>query len=439
MLLLAYVGCAHAQSSDFIGVATDESKGTRELWALHGQATFVEQYHPAFHSLSRGENLLDPGSRGDETLGLTLFAGARLWDGGELYIDPEVNQGFGLSDTHGVAGFPNGEAKAGSARPYVRLQALFVRQTFDLGGEHQDVGSGANQLAGTTTTDRLVLTAGKFSVTDVFDTNTYAHDSKKDFLNWAVNDSGAFDYAQDAWGYSYGVAAEWTEAWWTVRAGFFDLTRMPGTTELVRGFGQYEFVLEAEERHALLGLEGRIKLLGFVNRGRMGSYNDAVALSGLTGTTPNTASVRHPAARPGAAINLEQALTDEVGLFLRASLNDGSKETFEFTEINRSLAAGFSLKGTGWARVGDTIGFAFVSNEISSSARRYLAAGGNGILIGDGSLERYGREVIAEIYYSAKVTDQLTASADYQWINNPAYNRDRGPVSVLGVRLHVDY
>jgi high affinity Mn2+ porin len=202
-----------------------------ETWSLHGQATFVEQYHPAFKSAYRGPNSMDPGSRGNETVDLTLYAGLRLWDGGEAYANPEIDQGFGLSNTLGAAGFPSGEAyKVGKSSPYFRLQRLFFRQTFDLGGEIEDIEDGPNQLGGIRTMNNLVLTGGKISPTDIFDTNAYAHDPKSDFLNWSLIDAGAFDYAADAWGYSYGIVGEWNQDWWTLRVGLFNLSRVPNTT-----------------------------------------------------------------------------------------------------------------------------------------------------------------------------------------------------------------
>lgn len=406
-------------------------------WSLHGQATFVDQYHPAFRSPYQGKNSLNPKSVGDETFDMTAFLGVRLWKGGEIYADPEIDQGFGLSNTLGVAGFPSGEAyKVGKVDPYFRLQRLFLRQTFDLGGDAQKVDDGQNQVAGSRTADALVITAGKISVTDVFDTNVYAHDPKNDFLNWSLIDAGAFDYAADAWGYSYGVTAEWTQDRWTLRAGLFDLSRVPNSTELETDFSQFEIVLEGEERHTLFGEAGKVKLLGFVNRGRMGDYLDAIALAKATGTTPDTALVRRYASRPGGSLNLEQGLTDDLGLFARLSLNDGSKEAYEFTEINRSLSAGLSWKGASWGRKDDTVGIAGVVNALSNSARTYFAGGGLGILIGDGRLPHYGTEDILEAYYNATLTGWLNAGADYQFIANPAYNRDRGPVSVFALRLH---
>ena len=205
----------------------------------------------------------------------------------------------------------------GRAAPYFLLQRLFLRQSFDLGGAEQTMDSDENQLAGQHIENDLVITAEKISVTDIFDANAYAHDPKRDFMNWAVIDSGAFDYAADSWGYSYGVAGELNQDWWTLRLGLFDLSRVPNDTALVHGFGQYELVGEGEERHTLLGHDGKAKLLLFVNRGRMGSYAGALALA--TAAHPDTAAVRKPASRPGGALNLDQGLSDALGGFLRFS------------------------------------------------------------------------------------------------------------------------
>lgn len=191
-----------------------------------------------------------------------------------------------------------------------------------------------NQVAGARTSDNLVVTLGKFSVGDIFDTNTYAHDPRGDFLNWSLIDAGAFDYAADAWGYASGAALEWTQDRWTVRAGTFNLSKVPNGKVLETDFRQFELVGEMEERHTLFGHDGKVKLLGYLNRGRMGRYSDAIALGNVTHAIPDTALVRRYASRPGGEINIEQGLTDGLGFFLRASLNDGGKEAYEFTEIN---------------------------------------------------------------------------------------------------------
>jgi high affinity Mn2+ porin len=409
-------------------------------WAIHGQITFVDQFHPAFTSPYSGTNSLNPGNRGDETVAATLFLGAHLWPGGEIWADPEVDQGFGFDDTYGVAAFPSGEAyKVGSAVPYFRLQRMFVRQTFDLGGADQNIDGGANQFAETRTANNLVVTIGKISAIDIFDTNDYAHDPSMDFMNWAVIDSGAYDYAADSWGYTYGVATELSMDWWTLRGGLFDLSKVPNEKHLETGFRQFEIVAEGEERHTLFGQEGKLKLLGFLNRGRMGSYDDAVALAEETGTVPNTALVRNYKSRGGAALNFQQQLAGDLGMFTRVSYNDGSQEAYEFTEINRGLSTGLSLKGTSWNRAGDTVGAAYIVDGISQAAQRYFAAGGLGILIGDGRLPHYGLENGLETYYSAQLASWFWATADYQLIVNPAYSPDRGPVNIFGLRLHAEF
>lgn len=406
-----------------------------------GQFTNVTQWHPAFTSPYQGQNSLKPDSDSAATNDLTLFAGVRISEGGELWVNPEIDQGFGLSDTLGVAGFPSGEAyKVGANTPYLRLPRLFYRQSFNLGGEQQTIASAANQLGRTRSADNIILTIGKFSVTDVFDTNAYAHDPRSDFFNWSIVDSGAFDYAADAWGFTKGASIEWTQSWWTLRGGFFDLSTVPNSTTLDPTFSQHEWVVELEERHQLGEHPGKIKLLGFVNQGKIGSYADAVQLAQQTNSTPDTALVRRGSSRPGVAINLEQEVSSDLGAFARASMNNGSKEAFEFTEINQSLSAGLSLRGDRWGRHDDTFGFAAVANGLSGDARNYFAAGGMGILIGDGHLN-YGSEKIIETYYSYSVhaVNHLSLSLDYQYVINPAYNQDRGPVSIVGVRVHVEF
>jgi high affinity Mn2+ porin len=409
-------------------------------WSLHGQFTNVTQYHPAFRSPYQGANSLAGANATNETADLTAIVGRRLWSGAALYVDPEIDQGFGLSDTLGVAGFPSGEAyKLGYLHPYFRLPRAFLRQVIATDGQDSstDIPDGANQLAGRQPDGNLTITAGKFSVVDVFDSNRYAHDPRADFLNWSIIESGAFDYPADAWGFTYGLAVEWTRKGWTLRGGFFALSKVPNTRDLDGQFKQFGWVAEFEERHEIGGHAGKVKVLGFDNRGRMGGYDAAVALGRQTDAAPSTAPVRRFASRPGAAINVEQELAPDLGAFARLSANDGSKEAFDFTEINKSLAGGISLQGGRWGRNDDTAGAAYVVNGLSSAARAYFADGGIGILIGDGHLT-YGFERILETFYSFRLREGVTLSGDYQRVANPAYNRDRGPVSILGIRIHAE-
>ncbi|HEY1506809.1 MAG TPA: carbohydrate porin [Stellaceae bacterium] len=432
--------CAAAAHADTGDESTPSAWNEGSWYNLHGQSTFVYQYHPHFAAPLSGAHSLNPDGMGRETFDATLFAGVRPWQGVEFYVDPEIDQGFGLSDTLGVAGFPSGEAyKVGRRHPYYETQRAFGRFTIGLDGPKEKVDDGPNQIAGTRQANNLVITAGKLSATDIFDTNRYAHDPRADFLNWSIVDSGAYDYAANAWGYTYGGALEWNQNWWTLRVGYFTLSKVPNEVDLDPSFRQFELVTELEERHTLFDHPGKVKLLFFNNRGRMANYNDAVRLAQQTGTTPDVSLVRHYGSRPGTAINAEQEFTDDLGGFLRASLNDGHKESYEFTEINRSLALGLSLAGKRWHRPDDTVGLVGVVNDISKEARDYLAAGGLGILIGDGALPNAGFEKILEIYYKAAIIDGFNVTVDFQHVENPAYNALRGPVDVFGFRLHAEF
>lgn len=420
-----------------IGQADATDPTVPEDWRVRGQFTNVSQWHPAFTSPYSGANSLSSRADSNETTDVTLYAGLRLSESSEVWANPEVDQGFGLSNTMGMAGFPSGEAyKVGANAPYLRIPRLFYRKVIGLGGEQRSVDSAANQLAGARSADNVTLTVGKFSVVDMFDTNTYAHDPRNDFMNWAIVESGAFDYAADSWGYSYGASVEWTQSRWTWRNGFFNLSKVPNERNMDMSFAQHEAVTELEERHQLLGRPGKLKLLLFLNHARMGSYADAVQLAKQTNTAPNTALVRRGSSQTGFAVNFEQELSANFGAFARASQNSGSREAYEFADITRSVSAGVSAQGDRWGRHDDTVGMAAVVNGLSDAARQYFAAGGLGILIGDGQLRHYAPEKIGELYYSLKASDHFKISVDYQHVINPAYNHDRGPVSIYGIRIH---
>jgi high affinity Mn2+ porin len=431
---------AWAQSSDRGADGADAGAGKDQAFALHVQATVAAQYHPAFRSPYRGDQSLDPGARGDETADLTLYAGVRPWRGAEIWINPEVDQGFGLSNTLGVAGFPSGEAyKVGAKEPYVKLPRLFLRQTIDLGGARAPTDADLNVLGGSQASDRLVITVGKFGVPDVFDANGDAHDPRQDFLNWSLIDTGSFDYAADAWGFTYGAAAEWYAGDWTVRAGLFDLSKVPNSTTLDPTFQQYQQVAELERRYDWHGLKGRVAVTGFLTHGRMGAFADAIALALATHQPADIAAVRRYTTRSGVSLNAEQALTGSLSLFVRAGEADGDKEPYEFSDVDRTIAVGLAQGGKPWGRPDDKAAVAMVVNGVSSAHQAFLAAGGDGILVGDGRLPHPGDEQILEAYYNLALVPGLHATVDYQFVQNPAYNRDRGPVSVLGLRLHAQY
>ncbi|MGO9930838.1 MAG: carbohydrate porin [Steroidobacteraceae bacterium] len=438
------VGCLCARPN---AMAADESDNDAsqpkpmEQFALHGQVTYVVQASDGFHAPYRGPNSLSPAIN-QETVDASLSFGARLWRGAEIWVQPEIDQGFGLDDTLGVAGFPSGEAyKVGAYQPYFRLPRAFVRQTVDEGSEREPVEGVASQLGGSRSLDRWVFTVGKFAVTDIFDTNQYAHDPRSDFFNWSAVDAGAFDYAADAWGYTVGAAAERYIGSWTLRAGVFDLSNIPNSVHLDPGMHEFQIDAEIERRYELFGQTGRVLLTGFDSRGRMALLDEAISFAQTTAVNINTAlvDVRQYRSRLGAVLGLEQPITDAVGVFARLSKAAGNVEPYEFADIDRSVVVGTSVKGLLWHRPDDSAGLAAIDNGISSEREQYLNLGGLGILIGDGKLPHPGAEQILETYYSFAVFSYAHLSFDYQWVKNPAYNTDRGPVSIVAVRVHAQF
>jgi high affinity Mn2+ porin len=408
-----------------------------DRWEIHGQTTFLPQGYPAFRAPYSGPNSLTPAPQAQETWSNSLFLNARLWEGGEVYYNPELLQGFGLNDTVGAGGFPSGEAqKSNFPYPHYNTSRLYLRQTFGFGGEQEELASGQQQLAGKVDVSRLTLQAGKFSVLDVFDGNSYAKDSRKDFINWSIWAPGAFDYAADKLGLTYGVTAELNQKQWALRGGYFLMDAESNSNNFdTRVFQRGTYVLELETRYSLFSLPGKLRTIAWLNSAFSGSYRETLDNPAFNLDISQTRTGR---VKYGYVISLEQALTDDIGLFGRWSWNDGKTEIMAFTDIDASLSLGASIKGTKWGRPDDVIGIGGAINSLSTDHRDFIAAGGLGILIGDGALN-YRREQILETYYAYALTKQLTLTADYQFITNPAYNADRGPVHVFSGRLHGEF
>jgi high affinity Mn2+ porin len=431
------------------GTAPTQNAGAMispDMVSFHGQGTFVWQGYPTFKSPYAGAYSLPGTGTGYQTTDVTLFSGIKLWEGAEFWLNTEIDQGFGVGNTHGVAGFPSAESyKLGDGYPYARISRAFVRQTINLGGETEKVDDDINQFAGSHSTDRIVLTVGRFGGNDIFDTNKYSNNPKVDFLNWSLINTGTFDYPNDAWGYTFGAAAEWYVGHWTVRAGIFDLTETPASGNSPFAFipdptfKQFGTIGEIERRYELWGQPGTIKVTGFLNRGSAGTYTDAVALAQATGQPIDITAVRHYTNRPGLSMNLAQQITDSIGVFMRAGWSDGNVEPWDFTDINRTVAAGTSISGKLWGRPDDIVGIAGVVNSASGALASYLQAGGTGILIGDGQLPNPKSEQIFETYYSYAANSWLRVSLDYQHIANPGYNADRGPVNLVALRAHTQF
>jgi high affinity Mn2+ porin len=429
--------------SRLVSVAPSRFMENADIFAVHGQMTFVEQAHPAFRSPYEGTNSLTGGADAKQTFDATLSVGVKLWKGAEFWANPEIDQGFGFDNSHGVAGFPSAEAyKIGSSTPYARLQRAFLRQTINLGGDTENVDDDFTQFKGTRSTDRLVITAGRFGINDIFDTNRYANNPKSDFLNWSLVNTATFDYAADGWGYTYGAAAEWYTGPWTLRAGVFDLSASPsGGVSPLGGtldptFQQFALMGEIERRYELWGQPGKIKITGFLNRGNAGNFNDAVALAQVTGMPADINAVRSYTSRPGVSLNIEQQVNENFGVFFRAGWADGQIEPWDFTDVDRTVSGGVSINGKSWGRPDDTIGIAGVINGISSAHIAFLNAGGLGILVGDGQLTNYSTEKILEAYYTFSLTASTKLTFDYQLVADPGYNADRGPVNVFSARAH---
>ncbi len=434
VVFAAWSACAACASQ-----AAQGAEAPAEDFAVHGQFTYTEQATSDFNAPYAGPNSLSP-NKGAETVDASLFLGARMWTGAEIWLNSEIDQGFGLDNTLGAAGFPSAEAyKVGDNQPYLRLPRLFVRQTLNLDEQREPVEPAQIQLGGSQSANRLVLTVGKFSVGDVFDNNQYAHDPRNDFLNWAVVDAGSYDYAADAWAYTVGAALEWYHGAWALRFGLFDLSNVPNSPDLEPGFHEFQYDAEVERSLEVRAQPGKVRITAFDSRGRMGLLNDAVALAASTGEAVDIALVRHYRDRLGASLDIEQQLVPDLGVFARAGKAAGNVEAYEFTDIDRTLSGGMSLTGSRWGRRDDTLGVAGVLNGISADRERYLNAGGLGLLVGDGRLPHPGPEKIVETYYSLSLLHFAHLSFDYQWITNPAYNRDRGPVSVFAVRVHAQF
>lgn len=412
-----------------------------EDWNAQFQATYVWQGKRPFSAAYSGAHSLSPDKEKSYSFTATAMLGWRPWDGGELYFNPEAAQGVPLSNLTGLAGFTNGEiARSSGPTPKFYRARLFLRQTWGLGGGQEEVESGPNQLAGSVDKRRGVLTAGNLSVVDLFDNNAYSHDPRTQFLNWSVMTHGAYDYAADARGYSWGVAWEWYHDDWVVRAGRFLQPKQPNQQALdTRLFQHYGDQIEIERAHTLGAQPGKLRLLAFRSRARMSRYQDALDLAARTGDTPSLDDVRTGVrTKSGVGLSLEQALSSDVGLFGRASWADGKTEVYAFTEIDRSLSGGVLVRGTAWGRGQDSLGLAVARNGLSKVHRNYLAAGGMGFFIGDGRLN-YRPEAVFEAFYNLQLAKAAWITLDWQHLRNPAYNADRGPVNVISARLHTEF
>jgi high affinity Mn2+ porin len=425
-----------------------EDSAKTENWSYHFQVTAIKQGHPPFKALYSGQNsLVNKGEKALLSITSTLYAGRRLWKGAAIYIDGEIAGGSGISSTKGVAGFTNGETfRIGDPSPTLYIARGFITQDIALNNssEEKEVG-GINQLAGNRPSSRISITAGKFDISDFYDNNKYAHDPRVQFLNWSLMSNAAWDYPANTRGYTSGLVVELIKPGWAARLSSVVVPKMANGPkmdwQINKAHGE---TFEFEKNWTVNKLPGTVRLLGFHNLTQAPTYKTTIAevkagdSSSLDVYSGNREWKKYGGLKYGFGLNAEQDFTPDFGMFFRASWNDGKTASWAYTEIDRSTSLGANIKGISWKRPEDNIGIAGVFNGISPDHQAFLNAGLYGFIIGDGKLN-YGKEGIAECYYQAKLATSLWATFDYQFINNPAYNKDRGPVSVFAVRAHIEF
>mgnify|MGYP003610000818 CR=1 FL=1 len=434
--MVALCGCI-----TFTGEALAGQDAGSESWNAKFQATYIWQAQNAFAAAYSGPNSLSPAHEKSYSFTSTAFLGLRAWQDAEVYFDPEVVREVPLSNLLGLGGFTNGEMARG-ASPTLKFNVarFFLRQTWDEAGERAAVESGQNQLAGTVAARRWVFTLGKLAATDIFDGNAYSHDPRTQFMNWSLMANGAYDYPADAQGYTWGAALEWYHDEWALRIGRFMQPKDPNGQSIdTRIFDHYGDQIEVEHDHQVVGLPGKVRLLAFRGRAKMSRFQDALDYAAARGTVPSLDAVRWRVHnKTGWGLNIEQEVAAGVGVFARASRSDGKTETYAFTEMDNTLSGGMLVQGHAWGRAQDAVGVAAVRNGISGQRRAYLARGGISAFIGDGGLN-YGHEKIAEVYYNWAAMQHAWLTFDWQHVEHPAYNADRGPVNFFAIRLHSEF
>jgi high affinity Mn2+ porin len=417
-------------------------------WSFHFQITVISQAHPGFKSQYNGMNsLADSVELGATSITSTLFVGRKLWKGATAYLNPELSGGRGLSYALGVAGALNGETyRIGDPAPVLSVARAYVQQDFSLGNaDDEDVEDGANQVAGKIPSSRITITAGKFSMSDFYDKNSCSHDPRTQFLNWSLMSNGAWDYPANTKGYTMGLVAELIKPTWALRLSSVAVPKIANHPEMEYVFGKaHSETAEIEKKININKRSGVVRLLFSYSATRAPSYQEGLAALKTGDTTllkvisGNAESNTFGGEKTGLYINAEQEITDNISVFARAGWNDGKYVTWAFTEIDQTAHAGFSFKGTRWKRKDDVAGIAGAINSISADHRAFLKAGGYGFIIGDGTLN-YGHEAILETYYNAKIYNAFWLTFDYQFVNHPGYNKDRGPVHVFSIRGHVEF
>ncbi|MBF0539471.1 MAG: carbohydrate porin [Nitrospirae bacterium] len=405
----------------------------------------IYQNVPGFHSPYVGDNSfrIDGGLGHDITQIYGVYVGSQLAPTLQGFVDVEMARGFGVSNGHGLGGYTNGDViRVGavdlSKGPYVAR--AYLRYFYTLSDETEKVERAMDQLPGDEPVKRIEIKAGKLSVSDDFDLNRYANNTRTQFLNYAFIYNPAWDEASDTRGYSYGFVSALVQPRWRLALGIYMMPTFANgstfDTEIFKAQGSnLELTIKPNDSGTV------IRLLTYVNHGRMGNYDEALSIGRAAVSTPDVKADEKPGrVKYGLGLNFEQPLADdgETGIFGRMGWSDGHNENFCYTEVDQHLSLGAQLSGVHWGRAEDRAGVAYAMQGISAQHQRYLAAGGSGMLIGDGKLN-YAGERIIEVYYRVQIGRFLQITPDFQHIDNPAYNRERGPVNVYSLRVRLAY
>lgn len=424
-----------------------QQDSTNSKRTTHFQTTVISQVHTAFRALySGGNSLADTIEPAATSITATLYLGRKLWKGGAFYFNPEVSGGNGLSYTQGVAGALNGETyRVGAVAPQVFIARAYLQQQIPLKNtSYENVEDDLNQIEGKTPADRITISAGKFAIADFYDNNNYSKDPRTQFFNWSLWANGAWDYPANTRGYTYGVVVELNKPKWAIRLSSVAVPRIANYHLMEYKINKANSETIEFEHQLLIGNRaGNIRFIASNSFTQAPSYQqgleaiankDTFLLDVIQG---NTEHKSYGGKKFGSGLNIDQQLTNDIGFFSRIGWNDGKYATWAFTEIDQTINAGISIKGTQWKRPDDVFAIAVVNNGISKVHRSFLEAGGYGFIIGDGKLN-YGHETILETYYNIRLTKFFWLTFDCQFVNNPAYNKDRGPVNVFGIRGHVE-
>jgi high affinity Mn2+ porin len=409
---------------------------------LSGQANFIFQTHPDFHSLYGGPHSLSSRYEKATSRVVTLFTGARVTNSLEFLVNIEESGGSALSDGFGLAGNTNLDIVRNpflSKAPY--LGRAEIHKVFALSGDKVENQRTAFSLFDELPRRRLELRFGKFSMPDFFDLNSVGSDTHFQFTNWTIDNNGAWDYAADTRGYTVGLVADCEDRTWGFRFAEALMPKVANGIDLVwKPWQSHAENFEYELRKGVLpGKPGIVRVLAYSNSANMGVYREQVIQAAGLGAAPDiTAHPWRVTRKYGFGLNVEQNISRYLTGFARFGWNDGKTESFAYTEVDQTFNQGIGANGALWHRKQDRAGVAFVSNAIKKDHQNYLAARGLGFLLGDGHLH-YGRENILETYYTVHVWRGIYVAPGFQHIVNPGYNRDRGPVTVPSFRAHVEF